>query len=574
MAGAENIVLPQLESKAKEHQSNTETADLRVRQGKRAAPSDASGNPDGKAGARSAGSRAGSAGGSKDDDWRTDPSLGLPTGSRGRILVSAGLCASPSAQTSTTRETPVGRHDHSRKRYDVSAVLSSYLWSAGTSRLLDASGNRVEVRVVIAVGYFAGDPESEATLATVQSWLNSTSARPNTGSEDADMIPPRVDVWPIDVSSYPSPAYACVRAGQMSRYYVHESPFVKYNDFVMTSDADVFPMDAAALLPFVIRTNDKGEYYRAYAKGWATQMEGEQTVPLFGTGMTAHDWERSLKAAGAPTLRDAIAGALAATWYTWGYGQRLSTGALIASGLCHFPWVQSTSHVEKHDGATCLKGTDETGRLAQCLDGAALDADKIKGCEYAHFTPGADASLFGEVYDRLSGSDDPKRGYQFRSADEIVGYDLKLDTLRREARAGEEDSPSCRTSLIDRGCGPGGGRRVSLPYVSGDLFRCLADVVLDEARAYELAGVDSECLDSIERGGRPVLMFTHSDMRELLSFSRLRFGLLTIAIPLSVFCFPLGKFTRAWAGSSTPRPASAVPSSSSRTTRTSASTHP
>jgi len=75
LAGAENIVLPQLESKAKEHQSNTETADLRVRQGKRAAPSDASGNPDGKAGARSAGSRAGSAGGSKDDDWRTDPSL-------------------------------------------------------------------------------------------------------------------------------------------------------------------------------------------------------------------------------------------------------------------------------------------------------------------------------------------------------------------------------------------------------------------------------------------------------------------------------------------------------------------
>ena len=37
---------------------------------------------------------------------------------------------------------------------------------------------------------------------------------------------------------------------------------------------------------------------------------------------------------------------------------------------------------------------------------------------------------------------------------------------------------------------------------------------MDEARDYELAGVDSECLDSIEGGGRPVMVFTHSDMRE------------------------------------------------------------
>ena len=365
----------------------------------------------------------------------------------------------------------------------------------------------------IAAGYIAGDPESESTLATVRRWLNSTSARTNAGPEDGDALPPRVDVWPIDVSSHPTPNYACVRAGQMGRYYVHESGFVRYDDFVMTSDADVLPMDAAALLPFVNRTNDMGDYHRAYVRGWAFQMGGKRTVPLFGTGMTAHDWERSLKAAGAPSLRDAIAVALGEKSNTWGYDQRLSTRALQASGLCHFPWAPSTSRAGEHDVATCLKGTDEKGNRAQCLDGAALDADKARGCEYAHFTPGVDASLFGEIYDSISGSDDSGRGYRYRSADEIVGYDLKLDSLRREARNGEDSTP-CRRSLLDRGCGPGGGRGVSLPYVSGDLFRCLADVVLDEKSGYELSGVDLECLDSIGGGGRPVLVFTHSDMRE------------------------------------------------------------
>ena len=77
---------------------------------------------------------------------------------------------------------------------------------------------------------------------------------------------------------FPHPHFACIRAGRMGRYYASKSGSVQRNDFVMTTGADVFPIDSRALLSFLHATNGRrsdgrnddtaGDYHHVCLSDW------------------------------------------------------------------------------------------------------------------------------------------------------------------------------------------------------------------------------------------------------------------------------------------------------------------
>ena len=429
--------------------------------------------------------------------WKADPSSGIPVGDRGRVVVSMGACCGASAQRAAH---PRGG-GRSYKPYDVATVLSTSLWLLPASGAAAAAG----FSVFVAMVYVGGDDESESALRRLSARLKRVDEEVGGGG--------RVVAWPYDVSSLPNPQSACVRAAQMGRYFAHESGLIGEDDFVMTTDSDVFPINIAALMPFLNGTNPDGDYRRVFLREWGDSLNGRKSIKLFGVGQTAFDWNRSLAITGANSLKDAIG---MVSRYEWGFDQTLATTAIMNGELCYFPhWYRivderyrvvstdASNASEERDEYTCFKGT---GPRMECLDSFEGGGK----CHYSHFKPEAGATLMRRVHDEIARDFHNRTGALYRTAEELLGPEevaearreegvaspvggpphapsdpleapsesvpwsksAELNSLREELRPGMDYS-KCTTSLNGRGCD--GDRRPSLPYVTGDLFRCLAD---------------------------------------------------------------------------------------------------
>ena len=109
-----------------------------------------------------------------------------------------------------------------------------------------------------------------------------------------------------------------------------------------------------------------------------------------------------------------------------------------------------------------------------------------------------------------------------QAADLILG---KVDedveeslSLRSELRPGirYDHRDPCTLSFKRRKCNS--ERKPSLPFVSGDLFRCLADIIFDETNNYEPEDSDIACLHYLrsslfELHGEPFLIFVKTDSK-------------------------------------------------------------
>jgi hypothetical protein len=207
--------------------------------------------------------------------------------------------------------------------------------------------------------------------------------------------------------------------------------------FVMTTDSDIFPIDANALLPFLTETNPEGDYHRVFVRDWVSSIRSGRTIALFGIGQLSYDWKRSLTLTKVPLLSDAVDLALHPSpintdmrvMGTWGLDQQLSTSALINGELCFFPnnysfwrqgdpalWVVSpntTTASEFRDIYTCLK----SDLRIECLD----KYDTGAHCLYSHFTPRVTSQLFQNVYNGIAADTHHPMDQPYKTAEMVFG---------------------------------------------------------------------------------------------------------------------------------------------------------
>jgi hypothetical protein len=200
--------------------------------------------------------------------WMKNLSAGIPVQDRGHVYVSYGLCCSKQAQRETQQE--IEQHNHREKPYDVATALSASLWllqqhqepknhHTSTTTTTTTSSSSSSLSIIVVLAYIKGNEESESNLHRIQGWLQ----RLEGGG---------IQTWSYDVSTFSDPYAACIRAGQIGRYYVHESGLLQDNDFVMTTDSDIFPIDSNALMPFLNQTNPEGDYHRVFIRDWDFSM--------------------------------------------------------------------------------------------------------------------------------------------------------------------------------------------------------------------------------------------------------------------------------------------------------------
>ena len=318
--------------------------------------------------------------------WMNDTTIGIPQNEMGKFYISFGICCSKEAQQTDGKSTGeiYKRHNHSNKRYDIALMLAVSLWKRHYQ-------NNTRVSIFVAAGYIKDNEESEQNLSNLQSWLKRV--------ENLFGQRMSITVWPYDVSSFPDQHLSCVRAGQIGRFYAHESGLVRMNDFIVTTDTDIFPINHRAMIPLLdgIR-NPCGDFHRVFIASYPRTINSRTIQLGLGIGMAAHDWRRSLNLAGSPLLKDALyeANALAAN-DTWWFDQELSTRAIKHSLLCDHKYnATSTKSTLKEEGLyTCYKGDGSV--LIQCLD----KYDKTKRCSYAHFRPSASEQVMQSAYDEI-----------------------------------------------------------------------------------------------------------------------------------------------------------------------------
>lgn len=193
---------------------------------------------------------------------------------------------------------------------------------------------------------------------------------------------------------------------------------------------------------------------------------------------------------------------------TWGFDQSWSTLAVQTGGLCHFPSA-APPDLGIRDTYTCYKGDGSLRK--ECLNSYWED------CLYSHFTPDGTGQMMRQVYDKIV-ADKHQKGQSYKTADMILGKeegleDVLLRSLREMLRPGVKYT-GCSKSFEKRSCD--GARPHSLPFVSGDFYRCIADIIYDETNKYQPQEEDIQCLHSLkgqpEFFRQPFLVFVKTDL--------------------------------------------------------------
>jgi hypothetical protein len=291
-----------------------------------------------------------------------------------------------------------------------------------------------DVAVVVGLGY-----ESEEDLARVETLSRLI--------RNAGGIP-----WPIPpvTDSPEQSAKACVRAGQMARMFLHEAAReldLHGHDEVMvvTSDADIFPVNATKLLaPLLDDRNPNNGTYQAWISQHNTINIYKDRVPLGFTAMSLRDWKLAADMSGQLTLQRSIMYGVNAIEYPWGVDQDIVTVLFVNRGLCQFHpsntlWKQlqvgekdfidrqilfRSSTDQVNDTLTCKKGSQPhyDKPSAECL-GTVNTSGRGHLCVWVHFYPTDDAqrmkSTYKEICD-LYGEDGNDLMKQCVPADELL----------------------------------------------------------------------------------------------------------------------------------------------------------
>jgi hypothetical protein len=313
---------------------------------------------------------------------------------RGSIVIAMGFCCSKKSQQLDEKEVlSIGvQHRHGKKAYDVAALLSARLWLQQDPSL----------KVLILLAY-TNTTESKAEMQRMTELVEMAGAIP----------------WPYSVAWSSNPDKACVRAGQMARMFAHESGLFKDNDFVITADVDIFPVNVTRMLAPVRETNKEGNFYKVWLGTYQWTFHGGArnagTIALGQVGQSQADWRHAMQASDLD-LKKAIDIAVNATEYSWGVDQSILTVALMNDQLCWFPpdygfWTQqhiplpykvSRNHTFD-DSQSCLKnnaGHYDKLKGAECLQ--RFHPNNLK-CTWVHFLPSVTEGQMVETYDTIGG---------------------------------------------------------------------------------------------------------------------------------------------------------------------------
>ena len=86
---------------------------------------------------------------------------------------------------------------------------------------------------------------------------------------------------------------ACIKASQLGRVFLHEAMEdlnLQEFDVMVTSDTDVYPLNATALLAQVHATKSQNEYYRVWIHNPKRVIKSNHSYPMAFVGMMLGDW--------------------------------------------------------------------------------------------------------------------------------------------------------------------------------------------------------------------------------------------------------------------------------------------
>lgn len=225
----------------------------------------------------------------------------IPTKKPRQVVIVFGVCLSKIAQRQAQRSefgTNSGQHQHSKKPYDVAAILATRLWIQQYPSL--------KVVVLLAT-------KTTATLRShslgVPSPLEEETIRMSKLVRAAGGIP-----WVVNTDYSSNPERACVRAAQLGRAFLYESGLVEDDDIIVTSDSDAFPINATArLAPLRQLMDSDSDEARVWISNYGHALRNKKTIPFCFIGQSASDWRLSWQMTPHNlTFRDAVERSVAA----------------------------------------------------------------------------------------------------------------------------------------------------------------------------------------------------------------------------------------------------------------------
>ena len=212
------------------------------------------------------------------------------------------------------------------------------------------------------------------------------------------------------------PNRACVYGGQLARVFAHQSSHSQKNDWIIASDADVFPVNATQILHPILKRNfnAEGGEYSAYVSSHDRTLENLNFVGthlMVFTAMKHIHWERMWNTSNY-TLTTAIDAAIKDR--EWTADQALVTSALANAGYCTFPnaehkfYKRCSKFLLKNpqemalvnDTLSCNKGRDMREK-AWCT--GTFTMSKIpERCQWMHFESSANETLFEMHFDSIA----------------------------------------------------------------------------------------------------------------------------------------------------------------------------
>jgi hypothetical protein len=190
--------------------------------------------------------------------------------------------------------------------------------------------------------------------------------------------------------------------------FVYESGLLQPSDYIITSNADIFPVSASILLTPARERNQAGEFYRLWIAQYVIGMKG-QNIPMVFLGQSITDWQTSMELANLDFKKATAESQISPT--AWFADQDLATVAIANKQLRIVPknhrirermnhLILQDHREEMDDHMTCLKGGSGNYRMqgyAQCLS-------KLKGkvCTYVHVLPQDTVETIMTAYDDIA----------------------------------------------------------------------------------------------------------------------------------------------------------------------------
>ena len=313
---------------------------------------------------------------------REENALDLPPMSK--VVISMSLCVSQEAQQAVFLRT-------ANKPYDKALLLSTRLW-------LQQQHSGVDIDVLVSLVNKRNDIVGLAEMARLEKLLSEAGAT----------------VWNYTYDGSGDENRGCVYGSQLARAFAHEISLFHEDDWIVTSDVDVFPLNGTEILRPILENNQNAEGgdYVAFVSSHdrtLANLDWVGTHLMTYTALKQKHWREmwnvsnlSLVAAIDAAIQD----------HQWTADQALVTAALANAEYCTFPnakhkfykrcknfLLKSPEEMARvNDTLTCNKGKDMR-EGAWCT--GKMNEETPGKCRWLHFESDANETLFQMHYNMI-----------------------------------------------------------------------------------------------------------------------------------------------------------------------------